>query len=1086
MVSYNINPNYPISIMRTTILLFLGVLFFYPITAHSQDDLQLARKPAVSPDGSSVSFSYQGDIWTVPFEGGEGRRLTVHEAYESAPQWSPDGTSIAFNANRFGNDDIFVIPARGGVSKRITYYSGGDDLWDWTHDNRLLSASNRTFQQVEWDNEIQQVPAEGGTPSRLLDAVGDMTAMSPDGRYIAMVRGACRISREQYDGPADKDIWIYDTVKETYTLLTDNSTNDFLPRWRDDRTLYFISARSGRYNIYRTSIGDDGNAADEAAAVTQFEDDGVRHFDVAGNGNLVFERKTSLYRLKGDEGEAEEIALDLTSDYRFYPTEHKSFTANISQYEVSPKGTYTAMAIRGEIFVKKNDKKNKKAVNLSGHSYRDRSPGWVNDSTLVFVSDREGQYDIYLVRSSDDNKTDIFNSLKHEVIRLTETDGDERNLQVSPDGQKIAYRQGRGRLITADISEEGKLSNRKVLLDGWATPGGISWSPDSRWLAYSLDDLYFNSEIYIHAADNSREPVNVSMHPKGDYSPVWSRDGSKLGFVSSRNNGDYDIWFAWLTEEEWLKTEEEREEGYYFEEEEKKKKEEKEQEEKEQEVEPIKIDFENIHERLWQVTSLPGNEGNLAISKDGETFYYTASDPAVDGNDLYRVKFDRSETRQLTEGGQNPYGITLGPEGKHLYAVKSGKLYRVDPSKGDLTALPYKANMLVNHEEENRQKFEEAWSALNQGFYDPEFHGNDWKALRDKYKPWVLSASTSQDFRYMFNWMLGQLNASHMGMYGSDPEDTQRERTGLLGIAVEPVEEGVKVSRVVDNSPADKEHSKLYAGDVINRVDGQPIAPGTNFYSYFVNDASEQILLEVTGTGGDKREVVIRPTNRLGNRLYEEWVSERERLTEKYSDGRLGYIHVEGMNWSSFERFERELMAQGHDKEGIVIDVRFNGGGWTTDYLMTVLNVNQHAYTVPRGATDDLDENHEKFREYYPFSERLPLSWWTKPSVALANENSYSNAEIFSHAFKTLDVGTLVGKPTFGAVISTGGMGLIDGSYVRMPFRAWYVKATDRNMELGPAYPDVEVGNAPGSKAAGDDPQLRKAVEVLLKQIDGP
>ena len=226
----------------------------------------------------------------------------------------------------------------------------------------------------------------------------------------------------------------------------------------------------------------------------------------------------------------------------------------------------------------------------------------------------------------------------------------------------------------------------------------------------------------------------------------------------------------------------------------------------------------------------------------------------------------------------------------------------------------------------------------------------------------------------------------------------------------------------------------------------------------------------------------VPPNGSLDDALYREWVEDRKELVDEYSDGRLGYVHVEGMNWESFEHFERELYASGHDKEGLIIDVRYNGGGWTTDYLMTVLNVRRHAYTVPRGATDDLDRNHEQFRGHYPFGERLPYAAWTKPVAALANENSYSNAEIFSHAFKNLDHGTLVGQPTFGAVISTGGAGLLDGSYVRMPFRAWYVYQTDKNMEHGPARPDIQVENPPGIKAEGEDPQLRRSVEALLNE----
>ena len=242
-------------------------------------------------------------------------------------------------------------------------------------------------------------------------------------------------------------------------------------------------------------------------------------------------------------------------------------------------------------------------------------------------------------------------------------------------------------------------------------------------------------------------------------------------------------------------------------------------------------------------------------------------------------------------------------------------------------------------------------------------------------------------------------------------------------------------------------------------------------------------MLDILGTDGIAREVIIRPTSSLRGHLYDAWVAERKALTEKYSNGRLGYLHIRGMNWTSFERFERELAASGYEKDGIVIDVRFNGGGWTTDMLMAVLNVRQHSYTVPRGAATSLEKENQKFKETYPYGERLPLSSWTKPSIALCNENSYSNAEIFSHAFKTLDIGTLVGMPTFGAVISTGGQRLLDGSFVRMPFRAWYVKATGENMEHGPAVPDVIVENAPDSKAKDEDLQLKKAVEVLLNEM---
>jgi tricorn protease len=288
---------------------------------------------------------------------------------------------------------------------------------------------------------------------------------------------------------------------------------------------------------------------------------------------------------------------------------------------------------------------------------------------------------------------------------------------------------------------------------------------------------------------------------------------------------------------------------------------------------------------------------------------------------------------------------------------------------------------------------------------------------------------------------------------------------------------------VVPNSPADREMSTLNVGDVITAVGGQQVAEVDNFYSLLSDRVDTPTLLQVQNANGESREVVIEPTDDLGDQLYNEWVEKRKELTEKYSNGRLGYIHVEGMNWPSFERFERELVATGEGKEGIVIDVRYNGGGWTTDYLLTVLKYRQHAYTIPRGATENISKNKTNFREHYPFGERLPLSSWTKHSIALANLNSYSNAEIFSHAYKQLDLGTLVGEPTFGAVISTGGAGLMGGSYIRLPFRGWFVKNTDNNMDRVPAVPDIKVINPPDYRS-GEDKQLKRAVDELLNQID--
>ena len=441
---------------------------------------------------------------------------------------------------------------------------------------------------------------------------------------------------------------------------------------------------------------------------------------------------------------------------------------------------------------------------------------------------------------------------------------------------------------------------------------------------------------------------------------------------------------------------------------------------------------------------------------------------------LYKIKWDGSKPKAI-KGVTSARGFQFN--NKKVYFISSGKLKELNTKSDKLTSLPHSAMYTQDKEKEYAQIFDEGIRALTAGFYDPEFHGYDWNALVKKYKPWVLSATTHQDYSYMYNLLLGQLNASHMGYRGSAPRNVN-EKIGLLGLDVTNVDDGVKVNYVLPNTVADKSKSKLKVGDVIVAVNGNTINKNTNFYKLLKQTQGNEVLLSLKRG----KEVIIRPQRSIRSQQYEAWIESRKKLVDEYSNGQLGYIHIQGMNQPSFERFERELKASGYGKKGIVIDVRYNGGGWTTDRLMAVLNVDQHAYTVPRGAAKSL-KNHKKYNKNYPFNERAILSVNTKPVVALCNENSYSNAEIFSHAFKNLGLGKLVGQPTFGAVISTGGKRLQNG-YIRMPFRAWFVKKTGENMENdAPAVPDYLVKNAPGWKERGEDAQLKKAVEVLLQDI---
>jgi Tol biopolymer transport system component/C-terminal processing protease CtpA/Prc len=1053
------------------------ILLCLSLQSYSQN---LLRFPAISPDGNLIALSFQGDIWTVTADGGTATRLTIHEGYESNPVFSPDGKSIAFSGARYGNNDIFKIAAAGGPVTRLTYRSSGDNITSWTQSDKIVFNTNRDFNQIERQGEIYSINPQGGTESRLMDVVGFDATISPNGRFIAFVRGDINpVARKDYKGSSDRNIWIYDIQNKTYKAINGFETNDILPQWVGNNTIYFLSSNDGQYNLYRTSIDAKGSSG-KPEKLTSFKDESIRHFSISVNGRVVvLEKDVNLYAFNPETKTIKKIAISINADDRLDPIETKTMTTGANEYAVSPNGKLIAYSLRGEVFVKEADKEKSRSVNISNHPYRDYLPAWLNDSMVIFCSDRKnGNFDFYLSRSSDSMEHNIFKSLKHELIQLTNTPEDENIATVSGDGKKLAYVRGRGGLVVNEIDSSLKLKNEKVLNNSWAPATAVAWSPDNKWLAYSQTDLYFNQEVFIQAADNSSTAKNISMHPRTDANPYWSTDGSKLGFTSERSySTGTDIYFVWLKKEDWEKQSQDWREADPPVADADKSKDKK-------SVKPITIDFDKIYDRVVQVTNIPGNESLAGISKDGETFYYTATNSDAKGRDLYSVKWDGRELKELTKGGTNPVNVSIDKEGKYLYYLRAGAMNRMDIKANTTDALPFTAKLKIDYPQERTQVFEEAWRTIRDGYYDPKMHGYDWNKLHDQYLERCVIASTSNDFRDMFNYLLGELNSSHMGLTAADRIETNKDATGLIGVELMPISTGMKIVRVIPGTPADKTASKLHAGETIIKVNESAYDPRTNFYSLLNETINEKIILSVLDSTGKSHEVVLRPAATIGDALYEEWVDNRKRLVDQYSHGRLGYIHIRSMDFASFETVEREFTAAGYGKDGLLIDVRYNGGGSTTDYLMTILNYKQHAYTIPRGASNDIEKDKLRFRDYYPIGERLVYAAWTKPSIALCNEGSYSNAEIFSHAYKTLGVGKLVGVPTNGSVISTGGRGLMDGSFVRLPLRGWFTKATNKEQELGPCVPDIIVENAPDWIAKNTDDQLKAAVNELLKEIE--
>lgn len=1044
----------------------------------------LPRHPAPSPDGSEIAFSWQGDLWLVPAAGGRARQLTTHPASDRFPVWSRDGRLIAFASERAGNDDVFVIAADGSAPpRRLTFASQDDRPSDFSADGSEVLFTSRRFDSVRWMPGIYAVPVAGGTPHLALDATGHAPAYSPDGAALVFVRGETKQYRSFYRGAANRDLWLR-TADGEERQLTEFDGDDDLPSWLDAHSVAFLSARSGRKNVFRLDL-----VTGQASPLSHHEDSDVRFPRAAADGSLVaYEYGDGIWTVDpAGTTPPRPLAIEVPADRVTDPVQRRTETADASDLAVSPDGALAVFVVRGDLFLTAVRSKEDQeiapppTIRLTSDPARDSQPSWAPDGgSLVFTTRRGGSADLYRLAPRDAD-AGWLDTLGFELTPLVATDAEESDGRLSPDGTHLAFVRGKGDVMVA--AADG--SDPRLVVAHWQTPE-IRWSPDSRWLAYSLEDAFANSEIWIAAADGGRAPYNVSRHPDYDLEPAWSPDGRRLLWVSHRVGATMDVWGVWLrredserTPEQWLAVLPEpkgrptpqpetasttgddtaKPAGG----------------EPAATVPEVRIDFEDLWRRVEPVTSLAGDESEPLATPDGRRILFSAD---TDGDrDLYAVRFDGDGLERLTTGGAEPQDLQLADDTVFFLDGK-GHVKRVGLAGKPGDPVPFQARLTIDLAADRAAIFDEAWRVLGDWFYDPELHGADWRAVRERYRPLAIAAPSADDFSDVMNMVAGELNGSHLGYYPKAPEGG--EKTGWLGVTVDPAAggPGLLVTEVLPDSPAARVDVGLTPGDRLLAVDGRAVGGDANLYAALVDTVGHRIALTIRDADGGERTVAVRPVavREIEDLRYRQWVRQRQALVERWSGGRLGYVHIHSMDLPSFEEFERGLYAAADGKEGLLIDVRSNGGGWTTDYLMAVLTVRRHAWTVPRDADPDT--------RAYPTSERLPVAAWTRPAAALCNEESYSNAEIFSHAFKTLERGPLIGWPTFGAVISTGAHWLLDGARWRIPNRGWYVASSGENMEHHGAIPDVIVAQPPDEDYAADrDDQLQKAVEVLLADI---
>jgi tricorn protease len=938
------------------------------------------------------------------------------------------------------------VSALGGKPRRLTFDSANDIVNGWSPDGKqILFASTRSI-AFPPSYELYTVPVEGGRVRQITTAEGKEGVFSPQGTQIAYVRGPGTWYRKGYRGSSNDDIWISNADGSDSRQLTTFNGQDYAPMWAPDgQSLYYVSeccsapAKPMPANI----MVQDAAGKNPPRQITFHMEDGVRKARISANGEwIVYECGPDLWVVSTQDGHSRKLAIEVHADDKTNTERTVTFTRQATEFALSADEKHIAFVVHGQLFLMPIS--GGKATRLTESAAFDHGIAWSPDSKrIIFSSDRSGQEDLYLLEPDDPEHSKLGEAQKFKVKRITDSPEAEIGVNFAPSGKRVAFvRSGKLWTMNPDGTDPKTLVNDVQVID-------YEWSPDSKWIVYARMDGSFASELYIIPSDGGAAPRNITRYATFNAGVTWSTRGHKLAFISQRRqqpamyvlslqkpsaSGTSDSWFA------------------------------------------APIDWEDIHLRVKQVAPMAAEEG--AISNDGKKVAFRSTS---NGDDLWIASSDGGHMSRITNGNQRPTQIQWSKRSPDVlyYREGGGTIRMARPGMyGEPAVIPFKAKMTIRQNEEFLEMFEQSWHALRENFYDAKFHGANWEAVRLKYRPLVKHVALKEDLYALISLMLGELNASHLGIRGFMPPP--EERTAELGLLFDDSYRGpgLKVAEVLKRGPADKRNLNLKAGNIIRSIDRVPITEQTCLEKLLNDKIGENVVLSVTSNPAADpedakawRKVEIQAASReqVGKLMYERWVDRNARRVAELSNGKLGYIHIPNMDEEGLDHFVRSLYSDNFDKEAIVLDVRYNGGGFAHDEILNYLGAKEHTFFRQRNGGEGV--------VLRPLDRK-----WTRPLVLLINNRSYSDAEIFPSAFRTLGLGKLVGESTGGHVIGTSSVRLIDGSIFRVP-RTGVFTSKGVNMEKEGVKPDVEVVQHPDQLAKGQDRQLEKAVEVLQQTV---
>ena len=1083
----------------------LSTLLLFSLALHAQEPAHWLRHAAISPDGSEIAFTYKGDLYKVPAEGGNATRLTYHDAHDYMAVWSKDGSQLAFASNRYGNFDVYVMPAIGGSATRLTYHSNDEVPYTFgAGDSTVLfggirqdAASHRQFPHRS-QPELYRVATTGGHINQVLTVPAEYAQLSPDGKLLAYhdKKGGEDEYRKHHVSAITRDLWTYDLRDSTHRQLTTDAAEDRQPVFSaDGRSLYYLSERSGTFNVHKRLL--DNPESDEQ--LTDFDLHPVR-FLSRGGDLLSFGYDGELYTLR--EGEApRKVRVNIVSQDKNNNDKFLSVASDIQEMAVSPDGKEIAFIARGEVFVTSAGESFTKR--LTDTPEQERFVSWGPEGkSVVYSSERDGRWSVYQTERVREEEPFFFAATLLRETPVLENDTDNYLAAYSPDGKRLAWIEGRRTLKVRDLAtkKDTALLTPDDLFHMQDGDKYFQWSPDSRWLLVEWDKLLNNSEILLLAADGSRRE-NLTKSGYYDMHPKWAGKGTQLLWFSNRDGlksyatsgqSELDVYAMFFTQEAWDTfnlSEEEIKLAKAIREKEKKaesvkgekgavdagkrgkgKKEAVAEAEDSTKVDPLRFDWSGMDERTKRLTIHSSRLADAVLSKDGETLYYLAR--FEDKLNLWSTKLRSKETKMELELGATNGELAWDDKQENLYLLSGGKISKLDLEKSKQEPVKLQSEMAFDQEAERAAIFDHVWLRTNAVFYHPDFHGIDWDSLRVEYEKYLPSIGNSFELTEMLSEMLGELNVSHAGARFRPSGFDNPDQTASLGILVdyEYRGSGLRIAEILDGGPLDKAALKLRPGMVIEQVNGDSIRADRDPASYLNRLEDDFTLLALRDPATDSVKVVtVKPIdqNEEYRLLYRRWVKRNEAEVDSLSGGQLGYVHIPGMSDGPYRDIYQDMLGKYYERKGMIVDTRFNGGGdLVADLAMFFTGVPFISY-----ATEAKVVGGE------------PTSRWTKPTLALINEAQYSDGHCFAQGYSDLKIGTTVGMPTPGTCSFAGWERLPDGSV----WGVVPVSAKDINgnwMENLQTEPNVKVKNMPGEIARGRDEQLERGVEVLLREVN--